>query len=252
MNEQFDILGVKISATNLADSCDFIENKIRAHDSSYICIAPVATIVDCQKDHEYLEVINNASMTTPDGMPVVWLGKFKGYKQVSRTYGPDLLDRFCRLGCSRGYSHYFYGGTQKTNQLLEKKLKEKYPEINIVGRYAPPFRKIKEEESFEILEQINTLKPDVLWVGLGSPKQDFWMAQHQKLLDVGVMIGVGAAFDFIAGTKKQAPVWMQKTGLEWLFRLFSEPKRLWKRYLIGNSLFILYLIRNFFNPSKIK
>ncbi len=246
MRTKFDILGVKISVTNLEDACEFIETRIPEKASAYVCIAPVATIVDCQKDEEYLHVVNHSAMTTPDGMPIVWLGKLKGNKSIRRTYGPDLLMKFCELSCDKGYKHYFYGGTEDSNRLVEENLKKKFPNLNIVGRYSPPFRPNKKgREDVQKIKEINALNPDVLWVGLGSPKQDFWMHQHQSQLKVGVMIGVGAAFDFIAGTKRQAPRWMQKIGLEWFFRLCSEPKRLWKRYLIGNTQFIYYLITKF-------
>jgi N-acetylglucosaminyldiphosphoundecaprenol N-acetyl-beta-D-mannosaminyltransferase len=251
-HQTFDLLGVHVAVTNLDATCRFMEQKIKAGDSSYICIVPVATIVDCQKDQEYLKVINHASMATPDGMPVVWVGKMKGNPTIERTYGPDLMDRFCRLHHNKPYKHFLYGGTEETSQRLEAELKRRFPKMNIVGRYAPPFREAHEIEAPEMIDHINALKPDILWVGLGSPKQDFWMCQHQKKLRVGVMVGVGAAFDFLAGTKKQAPVWMRKTGLEWFFRLCSEPRRLWKRYLIGNTRFIFYLVKNIFRPRHKK
>lgn len=250
MSGQFDVLGVKIFETNLDQACHFIEERISKKESAYICIAPVATVVDCQKDPDYLNVINQSAMTTPDGMPIVWLGRWKGYKNVERTYGPDLLKHFCALSEKKGYRHYFYGGTEETIALLKDKLKTKFPDLNIVGMYSPPFKKTHALEDPGIIAEINALKPDVLWIGLGSPKQDFWMHQHKDKLKVGVMIGVGAAFDFMAGTKKQAPRWMQKSGLEWFFRLCSEPRRLWRRYLIGNSQFIFYIIKDLLFKSR--
>jgi len=244
VHDHFDVLGVKIDVTNLQSACQFMEGKLKTRKSVYICIAPVATIVDCQKNDEYLKVVNNSAMTTPDGMPLVWLGKFKGNSNIDRTYGPDLLRDMCLLSERKSYTHYFYGGTQETSDLLAGKLREKYPKLKIVGRYSPPFRDSKALEESRIIDEINQANPDILWVGLGSPKQDYWMFQHKDKLKVGVMIGVGAAFDFMAETKRQAPRWIQRSGLEWVFRLCSEPKRLWRRYLIGNTLFIYYLLKN--------
>jgi len=240
-----DILGIKIHATNLTLACQVIENWIKDQVRTYVCIAPVSTIIDCQENKEYREIINQAGMTTPDGMPLVWLGRLKGNAIMRRTYGPDLMLSLCDLSQKRGYRHYFYGGTVETNELLVKSLKNRFPELSIVGNFSPPFRNILKSEGDDVLDQINSVHPDVLWVGLGSPKQDFWMKKNRDKLNVPVMIGVGAAFDFLAGTKPQAPLWMRRVGLEWFFRFCCEPKRLWKRYLIGNSKFIYWIIKDF-------
>ena len=237
------ILGVNIAETNLQKACQKISEWIDNKEKKYVCIAPASTIVDCQENESYKKVINSSGMTTPDGMPLVWIGKAKGV-DIERTYGPDLLQAMNKLSEDKGYRNYFYGGTQESIELFVSKMKEMYPKLNIVGSVAPPIRKINEIESDETLSKINEAKPDILWVGLGSPKQDFWMYNHREKLDASVIIGVGAAFDFLAGIKKQAPVWMQRSGLEWFFRLCSEPKRLWRRYLIGNSKFIFYLLRD--------
>ncbi len=243
MNKSFDILGVKVAVTNLLHTCSLLEQWIKEErDKTYVCLAPVATIVDCQTDQKYYQVVSQAGIVTPDGMPLVWLGRLKGYKNIQRTYGPDLMKAFCGLSEGQGYRHYFYGGSAETNALLTKKLLENFPRLQIVGSFSPPLRQIGEKEDQDILDQINHACPDILWVGLGSPKQDYWMSQHRDLLNVPVMVGVGAAFDFIAGTKKQAPRWMQRSGLEWIFRLCSEPGRLWRRYLIGNTKFIWFLL----------
>jgi N-acetylglucosaminyldiphosphoundecaprenol N-acetyl-beta-D-mannosaminyltransferase len=239
----FDVLGVKIAATNLEQACDAIVQWIKTGQRTYVCVAPVATIVDCQRNEEYKNIINNAGMTTPDGMPLVWLGRRKGCPAIRRTYGPDLMQAFLSLSENREYRHYFYGGSLETNRKLIERLKEQYPQLKIVGSYAPPFREACEMERGEILEQIDQSQPDVLWVGLGSPKQDYWLARHRGRLKVPVMVGVGAAFDFLAGTKPQAPRWMQRSGLEWIFRLCCEPRRLWRRYLIGNSVFLYLLLK---------
>ena len=242
--DYINILGVRISVVNLNKACLFIEECIKQRKKTYICVAPVATIVDCWQDKEYLKIVNEAGMTTPDGIPIVWLGKLRGEKNIERTYGPDLMHALCDLSQQRGYRHYFLGGAPEKNGLLVEKLKARFPKLEIAGSYAPPVRSIGEIEEDSVLDQINEANPDILWVGLGSPKQDYWMYNHRGRLDVPIMIGVGAAFDFIAGTKRQAPVWMRKAGLEWFFRLCCEPRRLWRRYLIGNSRFIWYLFQD--------
>ncbi len=244
MLKLMDILGVNISVVDIPKACAYVEDCIVRKDKTYICVAPVSTVVDCQKDTEYRRIINGAGMTTPDGVPLVWLGKLKGEKTIERTYGPDLMQALCDLSQQRGYRHYFLGGTPEKNSLLVKKLKAQFPKLDIAGSYAPPLRSVGEIEERPVLDQINAANPDVLWVGLGSPKQDYWMRNHRAKLDVPILIGVGAAFDFIAGTKRQAPLWIRRCGLEWLFRLCCEPRRLWKRYLLGNTQFIYFLIKD--------
>jgi len=246
MDRKMEILGVKVSVTNLAAACETIGQWISVKQKAYICIAPVSTIVECQKDEQYRLIVNKADMTTPDGMPLVWLGRVKGEKTIGRTYGPDLLLRLCELSQKTGYRHYFFGGSAKTIQLLPLRLKEQFPKLNIVGNFSPPFRDGYDQENEEIINKINAANPDILWVGLGSPKQDYWMHVHRSKLNCPVIVGVGAAFDFVAGTKPQAPIWMRRIGLEWFFRLVCEPHRLWRRYLIGNTQFIYLLIKDLF------
>ncbi len=243
--DNFDVCGVPVSALNLGEACRQIDEWIKKKEQRYICIAPVATIVDAQNDQDYRKVVIGASMVTPDGMPLVWIGRFKGNRHVGRTYGPDLLQALCKEGGTQGYRHYFYGGTEKTSERLEINLRKQFPNIRITGRYVPDQQPIHFSEKKEILEAIDQSGADILWIGLGSPKQDFWMAEHRHRLNVPVMIGVGAAFDFVAGTKPQAPRWMRQAGMEWFYRLCFEPRRLWKRYLIGNSQFIYYLLKSF-------
>lgn len=244
MLKSIDVLGVHISVVDIPLACAYIEDCIAHQKRIYICIAPVSTVVDCQKDTDYRRIVNGAGMATPDGVPLVWLGKLRGEKTIERTYGPDLMHAFCGLSQQKGYRHYFFGGTRENNDLLVERLKVNFPGLEIAGSYAPALRSTGEMEEDSLLDQINAAKPDILWVGLGSPKQDYWMYNHRDKLNVPVMVGVGAAFDFIAGTKPQAPCWMRRSGLEWFFRLCCEPRRLWKRYLIGNSRFVWYLLRD--------
>jgi len=247
-----NILNVKISVVDLRRACSFIEECIKQKRKIYVCIAPVATIVDCQRDNKYLEIVNGAGMVTPDGMPLVWIGKLKGEKSIGRTYGPDLMLSFSEISQQKNYRHYFYGGTPEAGCLLVERLKNRFPGLNVVGSYAPALRPIGAIEEDAVIDQINKAGPDVLWVGLGSPKQDYWMRDHRQRLDVPVIIGVGAAFDFLAGLKKQAPAWMRRCGLEWFFRLCCEPRRLWRRYLFGNTQFIYFLVKDVIKKKPCK
>ncbi len=186
--------------------------------------------------------VNGAGLATPDGMPLVWLGKWKSQLKVSRVYGPDLMLALCQLSVKGGYRHYFYGGDAGVPELLAKKLQARFPKLKIAGGHSPPFRPLSAAEDAQIVKQINQAGPDIVWVGLGTPKQDLWMAAHRAQLTAPVLIGVGAAFDFHTGKIPQAPRWMQQAGLEWLFRLWQEPRRLWYRYLVYNPLFILLVL----------
>lgn len=242
-HKRFDLLGVRVSAVDLPNACGIIEDFISDKKKAYVCVAPVSTIVSCQEDENYRRVVNGADMVTPDGMPVVWCAKLAGHGEVRRTYGPDLMLMVCERGVEKGYKHFFYGATPEVLRKLEARLADRSPGINVVGRYAPPFRELSAQEEQEIVDKIDQLGPDIVWIGLGSPKQDFWMKQIRGKLNAPVLIGVGAAFDFLSGAKPQAPRWMQNVGLEWFFRLCNEPKRLWKRYLIGNTKFLYFLLR---------
>lgn len=241
MLQTIDLLGVNVSRVDLGAAKDQICQWVREKVRVYVCVAPASTLVDARQHSDYCDVINHAAMVTPDGMPVVWLAKVKGCKDIARTYGPDLM----RLLCGQaGLRHYFFGSTTDVIHALTEKLKVQYPDIAIIGKYSPLYRAQAVMEDEATIQSINDAKPDILWVGLGSPKQDHWMFLHRSRLNVPVIIGVGAAFDFLAGTKPQAPRWMQGCGLEWLFRLCCEPGRLWKRYLIGNSLFIYFALED--------
>ena len=246
MHERVDILGVQVSAVTIDLACREIEGWVKERRKSYVCVAPVSTIVDCQHDSAYRDLVNAADMVTPDGMPVAWLVRSKGYPYVERTYGPDLMRILCRRP---GLRHYFFGATPQVLKGLEQNLKKDFSGIAIAGRISPPFHPQAQLEDEETRTAINQARPDILWISLGSPKQDFWMKLNRDRLEAPVMVAVGAAFDFLAGTKPQAPRWMQKTGFEWLFRLCCEPKRLWRRYLVGNSLFVYYLLRSLYNNS---
>jgi len=242
-HDRLDLLGVRVSAVSVPLAVQQIDRWIETKSKTYVCVAPVSTLVDCQKNADYKSVVNDAGMVTPDGMPVVWLGKASGSRIMERTYGPDLMLAVTQAGQAKGRRHFWYGGRSETLDLLEKSLKTKFPDLKLVGKYSPSMMSYAQKEAPDVIRMINDSKPDILWVGLGSPKQDFWMSLNRPLLDVPVIIGVGAAFDFLSGQKPQAPRWMQRSGLEWLFRLACEPRRLWRRYLIGNLEFLYYLGR---------
>ncbi|NTV28936.1 MAG: WecB/TagA/CpsF family glycosyltransferase [Candidatus Omnitrophica bacterium] len=241
-SETFDVLGVGISALNLDKAARIIGEMIAGRQKGYVCVAPVSTVVDARRSANYREIVNGADLVTPDGMPLVWLGRRQGHRDVQRTYGPDLMMTLCDVGQARGWRHFFYGGTAEVCDKLSRRLKARFPDMQIAGTIAPPYMPKAERLSDDVVAAINAARPDILWVGLGSPKQDYWLVLNREVLNVPVMIGIGAAFDFHAGIKPQAPLWMQRSGLEWLFRLSCEPGRLWRRYLIGNSLFIWWLL----------
>ncbi len=249
LRHKFNVLGIEIDAINLNSACEKIDQWIQKKNPVYICVAPVSTVIDCQDDPVYRTVINSADMVTPDGMPIVWLGRTTN-KSIQRTYGPDLMLAVCEKGLAHGYRHFLYGATPSTLQRLESRLKNQFPGINIVGSFSPPFSPTAKKEEQATLATMNQSGADILWVGLGSPKQDFWMQMHRARLEVPVMIGVGAAFDFLSGVKPQAPRFLQACGLEWFFRLSCEPRRLGRRYLIKNSRFLFLLLVNFFRKDR--
>ena len=239
---RINILGVGINAITMEDTLAHISAWIDNAEKHYVSVCVVHTVMECQKNAAMRQAVNSASIATPDGMPLVWLGKMKSNQPVERVYGPDLMLELCKLSAQRGYTQYFYGGAEGVPEDLSQTLQRKYPGLKVVGAYSPPFRPLTEVENKQIVEQINQANPDIIWVGLGTPKQDLWMASHRKLLTAPVIIAVGAAFDFHTGRISQAPSWMQRIGLEWLYRLIQEPKRLWYRYLVYNPLFILNVV----------
>ncbi|PKN88011.1 MAG: glycosyltransferase [Chloroflexi bacterium HGW-Chloroflexi-8] len=245
-----NILGVGISIINMSQTLVIIEDWIENNNHQYVCVTPIHAIMNYQNNPNLLKIANQSGLTTPDGMPVVWLLKLAGYKNVSRVYGPDLMLAVCENGCKKNYRHYMYGSTTNVLLKLTDHLQNRFPGLIISGSYSPPFRILTDEEDQEIINQINSVSPDIVWVGIGSPKQELWMAEHLNKINAKVMIGVGAAFDFHAGHIKQAPLWMQRSGLEWLFRLILEPKRLWKRYLIGYPKFVFLIIREIILKKK--
>jgi N-acetylglucosaminyldiphosphoundecaprenol N-acetyl-beta-D-mannosaminyltransferase len=226
----FFVAGVRIHAIRLADAVAIIDEWIHARRADYIVLTGAHGIVEMQSDAELLAINNRAGLTTPDGMPVVWLGRLRGHSQVEKVYAPDVMAATFDFGVPRNYRHFLYGGDEGVADELARKLRQRYPGILIVGTYCPPFRPLEDREVETIAGLINDAAPDVVWVGIGCPKQERWMHRFRPLLRAPVLIGVGAGFDFLAGRKPLAPKWIQRSGFEWLYRTLSEPKRLWPRY----------------------
>lgn len=233
-----DVLGVGVSAINMDIAIDVIDRWITSGTRHYVCITGVHGVMESQRDEALRRIHNEAGLVTPDGMPLVWLSKWRGWRNTSRVYGPDLMLALCERSQATGYRHYFYGGQPGVPEQLARRLQHRFPGLAVTGTFSPPFRPLSAAEQTEIVARINDARPDIVWVGLGTPKQERWMAQHVSRLHASALIGVGAAFDLHAGLRRQAPSWMQRTGLEWLFRLGQEPRRLWRRYLVNNPLFL--------------
>lgn len=232
-----NILGVDIAAINMNWLLDFTNEYIKDLSGDYMCVSNVHTTVISYEDKDYCDIQNSGIMAIPDGGPLSSVGKKRGHSNMERTTGPSYMEEILKISEQKGYNHYFYGSTEETLKKLNNKLIELYPNIKIVGMYSPPFRNLTQEEDISIVEMINKTNPDFIWIGLGAPKQEKWMYEHQGKIN-GFMVGVGAAFDYLAGNINRAPEWMQKNNLEWLYRLIQDPKRLFKRYFSTNVKFI--------------
>ena len=237
--ERINVLGVGVSAINMASALGHMERWILARQRQYVCITGVHGVMESQRDAELRRIHNAAGLVTPDGMPMVWLLWAGGYRTAERVYGPDLMLAVLELSVARGYRHFFYGASETTLARLEANLRHRFPGLRIVGSHSPPFRPLTPGEDAAVVEMINAARPDVVWVGLSTPKQERWMAEHRDRLEAPVLVGVGAALDFHAGVLRQAPRFMQRGGIEWLFRLAMEPRRLWRRYLRNNPAFLV-------------
>jgi N-acetylglucosaminyldiphosphoundecaprenol N-acetyl-beta-D-mannosaminyltransferase len=237
--ERVNVLGVGISVLNLQTALAAIADAVRQRRKSYICVTGVHGVMEAQKDAAFRRILNEAFLCTPDGMPMVWMGKLHGHREMSRVYGPDLMLAVCEWSEKNPCKHFFFGGAAGVAEELQRKLTARFPKLQIVGCYTPPFRPLNAEEEKQLQEMVHAAQPDIFWVGLSTPKQEKFMAEFLPRLDVTLMIGVGAAFDFHSGRVRQAPRWMQRSGLEWCHRLCQEPRRLTGRYLRNNPLFAL-------------
>ena len=214
----------------MIDAIAVIERWIAETNHNYVCVRDAHGIIRSRTDPVLRDIHNRAGLVTPDGMPVVWMSRALGFKRTERVYGPDLMTALTAISEQRGYRQFYYGGAPGVADRLASMLSAKHPNLQVAGTFTPPFRKLTPDEDEDVVRIINEARPDIVWVGLSTPKQEYWMADHVGRIEAPVMIGVGAAFDFLAGLKPQAPGWMQKRGLEWVYRLATEPKRLGPRY----------------------
>ncbi len=233
-----NILGVGVHALNLPLAVAVLQSAIETRTKGYVCVTGVHGVSEAQSDPSFRAILNHALLNTPDGMPMVWVGRWSGFQEMERVYGPDLLLEVCKASQSAGWRHFFYGGGPGTADALAAVLQSKFPRLQIVGVHTPPFRPLTPSELKELQARVAAARPDIFWVGLSTPKQELFMASTLSCLDVPVMIGIGAAFDLISGKVRQSPRWIQRCGFEWLYRLIQEPRRLWKRYLKNNPLFV--------------
>jgi N-acetylglucosaminyldiphosphoundecaprenol N-acetyl-beta-D-mannosaminyltransferase len=234
-----NVLGVGISALNLDSAVALVCQALERKTKGYVCVTGVHGVSEARREPAFRKVLNQAFLNTPDGMPMVWMGRLQGFRQMGRVYGPDLMMRMCQLSPARGFTHFLYGGAPGVAEELRQRLEQRFPGLRVIGTHSPPFRSLTTAEEEELARRVHELKPDIFWIGLSTPKQEQFMAQNWQRLDATLFFGVGAAFDFHAGRVRQAPRWMQLSGLEWLFRLGCEPRRLWKRYFKNNPLFVL-------------
>jgi len=239
---RFPVVDVHISALTFDRALGLIDGWIARRERHYVNVCTTHTVLECHDAPELAAIVNQAGMATPDGMPLVWLGRLRGHP-VERVYGPDLMLAVCERGQSRGYRHFFYGGAEGVAETLAARLRARFPRMLVAGVYSPPFRPLTAAEERDVAARINASGADIVWVGLGTPKQDYWVARFRPMLNAAVLIAVGAAFDFHTGRVRQAPHWMQRAGLEWFFRLTQDPRRLWKRYLLGNPRFVYLVTR---------
>lgn len=237
-----NILGVGVNAMSMGVALQESEALLDRGDKGYVCVTGVHGIMEAQADDQFRKILNSSFLTTPDGMPTVWLGHLKGFKDMTRVYGPDYMLGLCERSVAKGYKHFFYGGKEGVADELKAALTERFPGLKVVGTYCPPFRPLNADEAADLEAQLDTLKPDVLWCGLSTPKQERFMHAYASKLPVRLMVGVGAAFDLLSGNLDEAPNWMKKVGLQWLYRLIKEPKRLWRRYLANNPRFVWFTL----------
>lgn len=245
-----NILGVGVSALNLEEATEHVVEACKKKQKGYITVTGVHGIMEAQEDPEFGRILNNAFICTPDGMPTVWVGKARGFRGMDRVYGPDLMLEVMARSPSLKIKHFFYGGANGVGLELKERLEKRYPGLPVVGVYEPPFRPLNASEEAELRARLEACRPDIVWVGLSTPKQERFMVDYLDKLETTLMIGVGAAFDFHAGRVTQAPRWIQRSGLEWAFRIYQEPKRLWRRYFKNNPRFVVRIVLQLLGLKK--
>ncbi|MES2987758.1 MAG: WecB/TagA/CpsF family glycosyltransferase [Pseudomonadota bacterium] len=237
------ILGVPVSLVDLSSAVASIIGWAGAGEAHFVCVRDVHGIMRAQQDPDLIRLHEKAGMVTPDGMPLVWLARRRGHKQVQRACGADLVNALCEASVEPGLRHYFYGGKPGVAERLAAVLSERFPGLQVAGTSTPPFRALTDAEDEAATAEITATKPHIVWIGLSTPIQEYWMRDHVGKIPGATLLGVGAAFDFHTGDVKRAPRWMQKNGLEWLHRLASEPRRLWRRYLVLAPRFVWRVLR---------
>ena len=233
-----NVLGVGISAINMAQAVSLFESWLGNGVKGYVCVTGVHGVMEAQKDPSFRRILNQSLLTTPDGMPTVWVGKLQGFREMGRVFGPDLMYAVCRLSVDKGYRHFFYGGRPGVAEQLRANLTSAIPHLRVAGTYTPPFGPLSAQEEARLIDLVAEAKPDIFWVGLSTPKQERFMAEYSHKIQAKLMVGVGAAFDLHSGLIKDAPDWVKSSGLQWLHRLVQDPRRLWRRYLVNNPRFL--------------
>jgi N-acetylglucosaminyldiphosphoundecaprenol N-acetyl-beta-D-mannosaminyltransferase len=238
-----DVLGVAVDALDQPVAVRRIEGWIERGEANYVCVTGVHGVMEACSDRTIRDVHTRAGLVVPDGMPLVWAGHYAGARWMGRVYGPDLMLAVLARSIEPGWRHFFYGGREGVPELLAERLTARMPGLNVVGTYSPPFRPLTDAEDEAVVERIRACEPHVVWVGISTPKQERWMAGHVERLGAAVLVGVGAAFDFHAGLQPQAPRWLQRSGMEWAYRMAHEPRRLARRYLRNNPRFVGRILR---------
>jgi N-acetylglucosaminyldiphosphoundecaprenol N-acetyl-beta-D-mannosaminyltransferase len=239
-----NVLGIGVHAVNIPTALQAVADAVHAGRKGYVCVTGIHGIMEAQKSAEMRDILNSAFLNVPDGMPVVWVGRSQGFREMRRVYGPEFMLAVCEKSVREGWRHFLYGGRPGVAGKLQAALQQKFPGIAIAGTYTPPFRPLNPDEEADLQDQVRKAKPDCFWVGLSTPKQELFMASNLTKLDVKVMFGVGAAFDVCTGNIQDAPTWMKRAGLQWLHRLIQEPRRLWRRYaVIVPSFLFLFLLQ---------
>lgn len=245
MPDRVDILGVEVSAVDIEGVCAAVEEWIERGERRYVCVTGVHGIMESRRDEELREIHNESGLTVPDGMPTVWAGRYVGAREIERVYGPEMMLALCERAARSGWRSFYYGGAPGTAELLERAMRERFPGLRTAGVFTPPFHEPTPEEDREAIEAIDAAGADLVWVGLSTPKQERWMAEHvARLARPCVLLGVGAAFDVNAGLRRDAPRWVGRIGMQWLYRLAQEPRRLWRRYLVNNPAFVAAVLRS--------
>lgn len=251
-----NVLGVGVHAINMQQAVNFLLDAVARRKKGYVCVTGVHGIMEAQHSCRLRQTLNESLLTTPDGMPTVWVGKIGGHKQMDRVFGPDLMLNVCRESVRRGFTHFLYGGAPGVAEDLKRNLEARFPGLRVVGTYTPPFHPLSMEEHIELVQQVNDAKPDIIWVGLSTPKQERFMAEYVSIFNTSLMLGVGAAFDMHTGRMSDSPDWVKKSGMQWAHRLLQDPRRLWKRYLVNNPKFLMAVsaqllgLRHYQLPTK--